>query len=500
MLEHQQPLFIIPRVVLSELDGLKSSTSLGFKSRTATSWLLSALAKTKEAKKDDDLRRPLIRGQRREESLISKGNNHDRRSGDNDALVLDSCLYFRENVSKETRVIILTDDKNLALRAEFENIEIVIERNKKLDVAYLFEFITGVPLRSSNPTSAPAATLVSLSTPNPTKSLKYVSPITARSRSAPPNATSSPSSSKSLEAGSLRLVLARMEIDDLLLPLPFPTLPPPLSPLAIYHSIVILFVYHLAHPIYCHLSKYLDKISLIELGDWRDWKAVECLRIMQNHWDVNDHGVKELCRIGLEEAQAREKIQTKEANILRGDELDELARLSNVAMEMEKARKKEDERRRREDKRRRASSMWATPTPIRGTYPESVIAASSSSAAAASSSSSAIAPAASSQSPSASAPAKVFIPTSTLLIGVHHSIPRLVATLETISKDPTSIDRWGAPRFDVLLEQINLILSAVSGGHVTTGTGQIEVAALMRSIALGLINIGVDGIDLSSFV
>lgn len=83
---------------------------------------------------------------------------------------------------------------------------------------------------------------------------------------------------------------------------------------------------------------------------------------------------------------------------------------------------------------------------------------------------------------------------------MHHCIPRLVATLETISKDPTSIDRWGAPRFDVLLEQINLILTAVSGGHVTTGTGQIEVAALMRSIALGLINIGVDGIDLSSFV
>ncbi|BGP12590.1 hypothetical protein JCM10213v2_000507 [Rhodosporidiobolus nylandii] len=123
---------LIPHVVLLELDGLKSSsrstdvstpradgnlrrmqTSISALARAATNWLLAALESGRPGSS-------VVRGQRKSETLLSQ--HAVRGAGDNDSLVLDAALFFRQR-EEGARVVLLSDDNNLRLRATFEQVE-----------------------------------------------------------------------------------------------------------------------------------------------------------------------------------------------------------------------------------------------------------------------------------------------------------------------------------------------------------------------------------------
>lgn len=103
----------IPRIVVAELDGLKNATrlaghtSVGESARRATTWLLSVLSLNRTG---------IIRGQRREETLLPQ--NRDK-SENNDSYVLDVALHAH-SVDPNRRVVLLSDDKVLVLRARIE--------------------------------------------------------------------------------------------------------------------------------------------------------------------------------------------------------------------------------------------------------------------------------------------------------------------------------------------------------------------------------------------
>ncbi|KAH8929134.1 hypothetical protein BT69DRAFT_1346103 [Atractiella rhizophila] len=125
------PLFIIPHIVLSELDGLKhsdrmvplpsdgaagagrprgpSQVKLGVLARRANETVLELIRQWPE----------VIRGQRRRETLRKKGTS-SHLSGDD--LILDCCLYFRHNHRPTGFLGLLSEDKNLCLKTEGEGI------------------------------------------------------------------------------------------------------------------------------------------------------------------------------------------------------------------------------------------------------------------------------------------------------------------------------------------------------------------------------------------
>lgn len=114
---------VIPSVVLLELDGLKnsnrtssgSSRTVGSFARLATTWLLDVLPTSASASttstSSTESRRATIRGQRKDET-------DDRESKDNDARVLHVATEARSRGVE--RVVLLSDDKILCLRARFE--------------------------------------------------------------------------------------------------------------------------------------------------------------------------------------------------------------------------------------------------------------------------------------------------------------------------------------------------------------------------------------------
>ncbi|CCH41896.1 hypothetical protein BN7_1435 [Wickerhamomyces ciferrii] len=111
---------IIPSTVMLELDGLKNSkkktddtldgTTIGHLARWANDWIYKKLADSSSA----------VRGQKLKEHL-------DRNAIKDDA-ILDCCLYFEQNY--EALVILLSNDKNLCMKALANDIKTVSYRKK----------------------------------------------------------------------------------------------------------------------------------------------------------------------------------------------------------------------------------------------------------------------------------------------------------------------------------------------------------------------------------
>lgn len=129
---------VVPHAAIRELDGLKNSTrvtarsllvpevssdgpnppsrtveaSIGNLSRAASNWLLDVVASPAGG-----LEKPtFVRGQRQHESLIPRINGR-RDAGSNDDEILDVCQFLSNNLEQDGKVILLSDDRNLCLKA-----------------------------------------------------------------------------------------------------------------------------------------------------------------------------------------------------------------------------------------------------------------------------------------------------------------------------------------------------------------------------------------------
>ncbi|BGP44634.1 hypothetical protein JCM10450v2_000448 [Rhodotorula kratochvilovae] len=137
-----RPLLLIPHIVVAELDGLKSSTraadvsrgpsnprgqsSIASLARAATNWLLQALSAPAEAG-----------AVRRGETLF--GAEGAPLGENNDSLVLDAALYHAQQ--GHARVVLLTGDRNLQLRATIEQVE-ALGVEDGMDASRLLERLT----------------------------------------------------------------------------------------------------------------------------------------------------------------------------------------------------------------------------------------------------------------------------------------------------------------------------------------------------------------------
>ncbi|KAI8810994.1 PIN domain-containing protein [Cladochytrium replicatum] len=98
-------ILLVPTVVLKELDGLKSQSSLEWKARNAINLLYDAFRENV----------PCVRGQKLEEVLLEA----DERKMNNDDKILGCCRYFLQGTP---RLLLLTDDKNLSVKAMVHSI------------------------------------------------------------------------------------------------------------------------------------------------------------------------------------------------------------------------------------------------------------------------------------------------------------------------------------------------------------------------------------------
>ena len=123
----------IPRIVLTELDGLKNSNrtatsnlrrpandavTVGKSARSATAWLLDVLGVLSTSSVEaENGTRAIIRGQRRYETAPPQDEAEERSGHDNDGLILRFAIYAARQSKK---VVLLSNDKVLCLRARFE--------------------------------------------------------------------------------------------------------------------------------------------------------------------------------------------------------------------------------------------------------------------------------------------------------------------------------------------------------------------------------------------
>ncbi|GAA6031920.1 hypothetical protein JCM8097_003337 [Rhodosporidiobolus ruineniae] len=281
---------LIPHIVLQELDGLKTSsrstdvtldkrrtqTSISSLARAATNWLLQCLSGSGGAGNG------VVRGQRKSETLLGPAAAKGGR-GDNDSLVLDAALFFREReAAGGVRVVLLSDDNNLRLRATFEQVE-AVGIDPKGDAASLLERL-GRPVKRRS--SSPRRSIL----PETTKAVPI--PLSAPAPS------------------------ASMEIDDAPEPPPLHAslLPPLLVPVRtradVFRNLSTLVAHFLALPLYRHVHEHLRRTQpsvteqrrwMDELGDWRLWEAKETVEAAKRWW--SEGGVAGLCKSGFEHAE-----------------------------------------------------------------------------------------------------------------------------------------------------------------------------------------------------
>lgn len=426
-------MLLIPSVVLQELDGLKGQLKganekkegLGYLARQATSWLLSTIDGSAEET-------VVIRGQRKKETLIVANLLDRGLAKDNDGLILDACLYFRE---RSQRVVLVTNDNNLALRVRFEEMEMIKFEGQDA-TALLQQIISGEaaapPLLSSpSPTRVRSQHLPATST-SPTQPQRLPSatkprlPPRSPFRPPPPPAIALPHERKRI------INLAAFYLD----PLPLPPLPEPTTPFAIFNKVVILFAHFVALPLYKYLllrTEYLDEEAAVarvhELGDWRKHNIVDCLGIMKRYWIEGE--IEELCRIGLEKCERGSREEEEQRRIRRSSSAS-----SSIA-----------------------SSQWATEG---GT----TLASASE------------------------------LKINATLKELHRSIPILLATLTTAhSPQLWSAARFDI-FLEELGCLLRAVLSATSAGE--EGVAR-QVNAMMKLFATELILVGLTGIDLKGF-
>ncbi|GAA5898642.1 hypothetical protein JCM5296_005948 [Sporobolomyces johnsonii] len=455
LLSSRRPTLLIPHIVLRELDGLKTSSrsadtpvnlasheglprraqaSVAILARAATNWLLSALPSSSAPLVDTAP--SIVRGQRRSETLLPKhapGEN-------NDSLVLDAALYFRQRGETGQRVVLLSDDNNLRLRAKFEDVE-TMGVSDKLDAAHFLEQLDPAFARSLSTPSEPSSCSTSIpATPLP-----------------PPNSLRrSPPAPIALPSTLARSTSMDLDLDP---PTPppmdiacsAPTLHPLLDRSSVFRNLCILATHFLALPLYRHIFKHLEKtqpgtqrVWQTELGDWRLWEAADATRAAKRWWDEGD--VKEVCRRGLAKMDSRAAPVTPRS-------LPASPPATAVAP----------------SGRDTTSSRWANGPSHSSPSPRPL-------------------PPAPPRSPPRRSSSSCPVPLSVRLSDLHRSFDVLTTTFASPAE---STRTWSAPRFEVLLEGTSRLLVAVLGGLVD-GDVDKEVDTLLTSWVADLRRFGID--------
>ncbi|KAG0290590.1 RNA endoribonuclease [Linnemannia gamsii] len=119
--------FVVPWIVMQELDGLKgggragSEIDVSGKARLAIEFLRAELSKQSSTSR--------LRGQKMSE-LVAKAEANDDK-------ILDCCQYFRILYPDptKTRIILFTNDKNLSVKAMVHDVEVISRFTIQLDLA-----------------------------------------------------------------------------------------------------------------------------------------------------------------------------------------------------------------------------------------------------------------------------------------------------------------------------------------------------------------------------
>ncbi|GAA5917205.1 hypothetical protein JCM6882_002256 [Rhodosporidiobolus microsporus] len=451
---------LIPHIVLLELDGLKTSsrstdgpgraqTSISSLARAATNWLLAAL-------KSDAA---VVRGQRKSETLLPLDEARSRGgAGDNDTRVLDAALFFRER-EQGVRVVLLSDDNNLRLRATVEGVE-ATGVGAKADAQSLLEQL-GMPLALS---PSPGAVLAPSSRFSPPR--HPTSPPSSRKRPSPPRRLSLPPVTRTspLPLPSTISASASMELDPPTPPptqayLPLPLLVPVSTRADVFRNLSTLLTHFIALPLFRHAFEHLKRTRpdeqrawQEEMGDWRLWGARECVEACRRWWVEGD--LEGLCRVGLEQAgKGTAKAPTPPPR-------------PPPPLPVAAAPKQPPPPAPSTPSNRgTSSSRWATP---------------------ASSSRRPLAPAPTPSPaspplpppplPSALSPSLLSrpspLPVPKQLSSLHSSLTGLSLALST---PPDQTLHWSAPRFEVLLEEAGKLMAAVLGGTMREDvSGEVE--------------------------
>ncbi|GAA6018111.1 hypothetical protein JCM11491_003321 [Sporobolomyces phaffii] len=455
-----RPTLLVPHIVLRELDGLKNSAratdvpvlsstsrrgtrmtaSISALARAATNWLLSSI--------DASETPSIVRGQRKSETLFSQ---HALRQGENnDSLVLDAAAFF---VAQSKRVVLLSDDNNLRLRAKFEQVEAMpVDAQIGTDASKLLAALDPFLSVEQGPKSPPSASNKSSRTmtlpPDTPRAAPSSSPTLSK-----PKATPIPLPSTIARSSSMHLD----PVDTVPLhPSPHPpTLLPPATASSIFSNLLILFAHFLALPlyktVYSHFSCLPDGATeqqrqvLEELGDWREWDAVECARVIKRWWE--DGGIRQLCVKGYEKLHpvllsSPPRAPPPAPTIPAKKPLSPPSRLSRWAS---------------------APSSSSPPRPDPPPIP----------------------------SRSNTSPAKdPSMPASVALSTLHSTLPYLTTSLALA---PASTLSWSSIRFEVLLESLgNWLVVLLSGILAGPGGVRGEVERLVQSWRAELRKVGVE--------
>ncbi|GAA6006495.1 hypothetical protein JCM10207_004951 [Rhodosporidiobolus poonsookiae] len=454
---------LIPHIVLQELDGLKASsrstdipdpsvngyrrrmqTSISSLARAATNWLLSAMSGTGHA---------VVRGQRKSETLVS-ASGAGRSGQDNDSLVLDAALFFQQQ-ERGVRVVLLSDDNNLRLRATFEQVE-AVGVGPKADAQILLAQFGTPPAHS--PSSPPPA-LVPSPSRSPRVSPQPSSPTSTRKRRTPPRQLSFPLTCSTSPIplpstlAAADAALSSMELDP---PTPPPLtayIPPPLlvpvhDRADVFRNLRTLVAHLVALPVFRRAFEHLrrtrpaeQRVWQLEMGDWRLWEAEHCVERARAYWSDGD--VEGMCRLGLEHASKAPA-----------------AAAPSPPPPPPKPQVRSPPRPSPSD-RGTGSSRWATSSPSSTRPPPRP------------------------RTPSPPPPPPVALtPPSAAPISVDKRLMSLSRSLSnlsmTLSTSPHLAASWSAPRFEVLLEETALFLLAVLGGAVGG-----DVSGEIRSVVGG---------------
>lgn len=306
--------FIIPSVTILELDGLKNSRrfnphgpSVADLARSATKWLLSVVPRANPKASAACF----VRGQQKQETLIAGGEEGRRRvkreggAGGNDSLVLDAVAYFN---GLTNRAVLLTDDKNLRLRASIDGIEAMGVSTGWNSMQFLTELDPG--WKTSAVSHSPVMVPVPLGPPprqtSRNNSLRTPSPVPQR-KNTPPTPTDHlpPLSCPSPRRSPRPFVSQPMEVDFE---------PAPISgafarPADVLRATCAAFGQLLAAPVFRHLAgdnlpsasdawpagldQWYERLGGLQARD-----GSRCARVLRNEW--NDGAIAELCQRGLD--------------------------------------------------------------------------------------------------------------------------------------------------------------------------------------------------------
>ncbi|GAA5866899.1 hypothetical protein JCM3774_004597 [Rhodotorula dairenensis] len=458
-----RPLLFVPQIVLSELDGLKASqrpadfcdhddrppsrANISVLARSAIGWLLHTISSGST----------VLRGQKRTETLLPLTNGA-RLAEDNDTLVLDAALWCRDHGVAQN-VFLLTDDRNLQLRATVEGLHahgVATHRGAADLVALLSLASSEVASAAAASESQKVSRRVSRYAAPPARSDKPPSPrprqhgdpsaLSWQTRSvgsdaqrlplpAHSNAATDPGGSWSAGADQQPMYAETGDYmtdehpDEMTLGPPlYADLPPP--PLVsvenatdVFYNIAVLVSHFIALPIYRHAYQHLERTNalqrkewLAELGDWRRWQPEACVARARKYWEDGD--IQGLCQTGLEyaySAPVAPKLQAPPP-----------ATIPVVAPSLTKSQ-----------------SKWSTPT--------------------SSSASNGVQPTLSPRSiPALSSPRGRQAPQ---LAHVYRDLP---VVRDFLGATPDSIPSWSVPRWEVVIETTGLFLVAILGGTFKT--------------------------------